>query len=890
MAIQFTRILIVEDEGAHAEAIARSLETMEAIELRVVGSLRQFRDEAAAWNPELVLMDLNLPDGRATEVLADPTDTRSFPIIVMTSYGSEQVAVEALKTGAFDYLVKSPETFSTLSHTLERLLREWQLRAESKRMHLELKVSEANLQRQTDALRQSEAKNCAMIANITDVLAIIDSGGIVRYMSPNIEKWFGWKPTDLVGTETWKIIHAGDRARVQQVFTQLLSTPGATATDQCRYQCKNGSYKWMEFTAVNLVHDPDIAGVLLNYHDITKRRRAEEALRESEERYRLIFEHSPLGIISFDPQGRISACNDNFAQIIGSTNGRLLGLNMLELPDEKLVACLQKVLVGHSSVYEGLYSSKTSPKATPVRALFAPMDDGFGNVQGGVGIIEDTSERTRAEAALRESEAQNQALIAAIPDLIFINRRDGEFLNVHASNPSLLFAPPEAFLHRRPEEIVPTPLGAQFLNAYEQALASNSVQAIEYSLPLGTETCFFEARVAPCTQDTVITIVRDVTDRKQAEHEKARLQAQLLQSQKMESLGTLAGGVAHDMNNVLGAILGLASASLAAQPADSPTQQALETIIRAAERGGKMVKGLLSFARQSPAESRELDMNTLIHEEVCLLERTTLAKVRLEADFEAALRPIRGDANALSHALMNLCVNAVDAMPEHGTLTLRTRNIDSDWIEIVVEDTGTGMPQEVLEKAMDPFFTTKDPGKGTGLGLSMAFSTVKAHQGQMEIQSEPLKGTRVMMRFPAFEPVPPSQEPLSASLPGTSDLPLEVLVVDDDELIRSTMLAILEVLGHTPTIVSSGEEALAKLAAGFRPDVVILDLNMPGLGGAGTLPRLRALNPTVPVLLATGRVDEFASGLAGGHPQVTLLSKPFSINELQHHLAMLGQG
>jgi len=303
-----------------------------------------------------------------------------------------------------------------------------------------------------------------------------------------------------------------------------------------------------------------------------------------------------------------------------------------------------------------------------------------------------------------------------------------------------------------------------------------------------------------------------------------------------------------------------------------------------------MVKGLLSFARQSPAESRELDMNALIHEEVCLLERTTLANVRLEADFEADLRPIRGDANALSHALMNLCVNAVDAMPEHGTLTLRTRNIDSDWIEVVVEDSGTGMPQEVLEKAMDPFFTTKDPGKGTGLGLSTAFNTVKAHQGQMEIQSEPFKGTRVMMRFPAFEPAPQPQEPLSASLPGTSDLPLEVLVVDDDELIRSTMLAILEVLGHTPTIVSSGEEALAKLAAGFRPDVVILDLNMPGLGGAGTLPRLRALNPTVPVLLATGRVDEFASGLAGGHPQVTLLSKPFSINELQHHLAMLGQG
>jgi signal transduction histidine kinase/CheY-like chemotaxis protein len=385
----------------------------------------------------------------------------------------------------------------------------------------------------------------------------------------------------------------------------------------------------------------------------------------------------------------------------------------------------------------------------------------------------------------------------------------------------------------------------------------------------------------------------DVSQRRHAEQVKAVLQAQLQQSQKMESLGTLAGGVAHDMNNVLGAILGLASAHIGTQPFGSPLHQVLDTICKATERGGKMVRSLLSFARQSPAENNKLNMNAIIKEQVALLERTTLAKVRLEIDLEENLRPILGDASTLTHAFMNLCVNAVDAMPENGTLTLHTRNVDKDWIEVVVEDNGTGMSKEVLEKAMEPFFTTKETGKGTGLGLSMVFSTVKAHRGQMAIESEPDKGTRVMMRFPACEQEAQVQAAATAVTEPTL-IPhgtMKVLLIDDDDLIRSSVQAILEVLGHTSVnTAQSGEEALALLEAGFEPDLVILDMNMPGLGGIGTLPRLRMLRPDVPVLLATGRVDQTALTLASVHRGVTLLSKPFGLRELQKHLESVGLG
>jgi CheY-like chemotaxis protein len=301
-----------------------------------------------------------------------------------------------------------------------------------------------------------------------------------------------------------------------------------------------------------------------------------------------------------------------------------------------------------------------------------------------------------------------------------------------------------------------------------------------------------------------------------------------------------------------------------------------------------MVKSLLSFARQSPAERRELDLNVIIREEVDLLERTTLSRVHLEMELEPGLRPILGDASALTQAIMNLCVNAVDAMPGQGTLTLRTRNHGHDWIEVMVEDTGAGMTAEVLERALEPFFTTKDVGKGTGLGLSMVYSIVKAHHGQMEIRSELGQGTQVRMQFPACEPAIKATETAAETWVLTSRRALNVLLVDDDELIQSSTKAILQTLGHDTLTATDGESALATVEAGFEPDVVILDMNMPGLGGVGTLPRLRIRLPGVPILLATGRADQAAVSLVEAHKGVMLMLKPFGKKELQEHLERLG--
>ena len=382
----------------------------------------------------------------------------------------------------------------------------------------------------------------------------------------------------------------------------------------------------------------------------------------------------------------------------------------------------------------------------------------------------------------------------------------------------------------------------------------------------------------------VLGVSRDVSERTRLQAEHDQLEGQMRQMEKMECLGTLAGGVAHDMNNVLGAILGLASVHQHRAEPHSALARDMNTVAKACQRGSALVKGLLGFARKGLAEERDLNLNEVVREEVALLERTTLQRVRLVTDLAGDLRPMAGDPSALSHALMNLCVNAVDAMPEGGTLTLRTRNEGEDRVILEVADSGWGMTAEVLAKAMDPFFTTKARGKGTGLGLAIVFTTVKTHRGTLDIRSEPGAGTCITLRFPAREQGPEAAEPPIDHKFQRAARPLKVLVVDDDDLIREAVQEILEEMGHLATIAPGGEAALLELEAGLEPDVVILDLNMPGMNGTRALPLLRSLCPGVPVLLATGGLDDRALELVASYPGVTLLAKPFSIRDLQRKL------
>jgi len=318
----------------------------------------------------------------------------------------------------------------------------------------------------------------------------------------------------------------------------------------------------------------------------------------------------------------------------------------------------------------------------------------------------------RTEEALRSSEERFRQLAEIFPETIFEADIHGRvtYANEHGAEK---FGCPTARLEQGlslDECVVPADR-SRVLERTRERLAGCTGGFLEYQA-LRQDGTTFDAMAysAPIRQEGRVVGIRgfilDVSEHRRAEAEKAKLVAQLQHAQKMESLGCLAGGVAHDMNNVLAAILGMASANQPLQPEGTPAHRAFDIISRAAIRGGKMVQSLLTFARQSPTERRVVNLNDLIHDQVSFLERTTLSRVRIEVDPQPDLRFLLGDPNALAHAVMNLILNAVEAMPEGGVLSIRTRNLEADAIEIVVADSGTGMARDVLARAMDPFFTT----------------------------------------------------------------------------------------------------------------------------------------------------------------------------------------
>jgi CheY-like chemotaxis protein len=311
----------------------------------------------------------------------------------------------------------------------------------------------------------------------------------------------------------------------------------------------------------------------------------------------------------------------------------------------------------------------------------------------------------------------------------------------------------------------------------------------------------------------------------------------------------------------------------------------MNVIQRASERGRGLVRGLTQFARKEIQETRPLALNQLVRDEVALLRRTLLQKVELEEDLEEPLPQVLGESSALGSVLMNICVNAVDAMPQGGRITIRTRALAGGWVELSVADTGEGMTAEVQAKAFEPFYTTKAVGKGTGLGLSMAYAAAKAHGGSLELRSAPGQGTTVSLRLPAL------LEPQAASASGRAQpgtRPLLVLVVDDDELVRDAVPPMLASLGHRVELAGGGREGLTLLAGGLEPDLILLDLNMPELGGAATLRQLRSTRPHLPVLIVTGFMDAATEAELRLDPSAGWLRKPFLRDDLAQAIHRLG--
>ena len=392
-------------------------------------------------------------------------------------------------------------------------------------------------------------------------------------------------------------------------------------------------------------------------------------------------------------------------------------------------------------------------------------------------------------------------------------------------------------------------------------------------------------------QPLIRSVARDITEKK-------NLEAKVIHAQRIDSIGNLAGGVAHDFNNILTSILGSTSIMKRKMKRDDHWYRFADIIETAARRGAALTRQLLTFARKGHVQFRPVIVNDIIEETLRLFERSIDKKISVEKDLLGEVCIISGDDGQLQQSLLNLLINARDAMPDGGTITVQSqkKHIEEDtpgaveilrgeYIAISVIDTGLGMDKDIQQHIFEPFFTTKDRGKGTGLGLSVVYGVVNSHNGFITVQSEPMHGTQFTMHFPIL----PASENLQSNIRrskierGTE----QIIIIDDEKDVAGVIGGMLEGLGYHITIVDSGRKAINLFKKKKRFDVVILDLNMPKMSGKETFEKLKEIDPKIPVIISTGYSDRDMDVSQWREAVDAFLQKPYPIEELSKAIRLI---
>lgn len=402
-------------------------------------------------------------------------------------------------------------------------------------------------------------------------------------------------------------------------------------------------------------------------------------------------------------------------------------------------------------------------------------------------------------------------------------------------------------------------------------------------------------------QPQLRTTISDISERKRAEDEHARLMDHLQQTHKMEAIGTLAGGVAHDVNNVLAVILMLSTSLERRLPDQDPKREDVRDIITAVMRGKKLAQDLLDFARKSPRRREICQPTEIVARVGRVLERTIPPRIAVSFQLDGSTAAVEGDPDRLMQVLMNLCMNSIDAIEGQGTITITTANVASDapdfvdlpelppmpYVRIEVSDDGMGMDADNQRRAFEPFFTTKDVGKGTGLGLYMVYRAVQELGGGIRLISKPHHGTTIRILLPAFRQAAKATTVMRKIEPRTAPGHRTVLVVDDEAMVRTAWARSLEDLGYAVLLAESGAQALeTQRCKGREIAAILLDLSMPVMDGAECYRRLKSVDPDVPVVLCTGYpLGTAAQELVADGSAPRVLSKPCTQEELARALA-----
>jgi PAS domain S-box-containing protein len=718
--------------------------------------------------------------------------------------------------------------------------------------------------------------------------------------SPETYRQFGFTRKTFSGRveDAMARIHPEDRARVQQAIAHVAAGEFRYSA-QYRVLLPDGSVRWIDAHGVPVRNgSPRILGISI---DITHLKETEQSLHESEEKYLSLLNSTAEGIYGLDLQGNCTFCNPACVRLLGYNHPRdLLGKNMhavvrparsdgTRYTEEQCPICATR-WSGQAGQVTGEWLQRADGSRFVTECWSHPvMKDG--KAVGAVVTFIDISQRHRAQQALRQSEHQYRELFEYTTYGVYRAKRDGTLLDVnpalvnmlgYSSKEELLTRNLEADIFENPQVrrdiLAECPPGGR-VNGTETRWRRKDGKIITVRLS-GRETRTEDGQISHYE-----VIVDDITEQRS-------LEEQLRQAQKMEAIGRLAGGVAHDFNNALGVITGYSELLQMKLEADDPRRRYAEEIFKAGQKAASLTQQLLAFSRKQPMHPVALDLKSVVADTEKMLRRLIGEDIELILAHDPQLGTVRADRSQVEQTLMNLAVNARDAMPKGGRLTIELSNVEFElrhssqpyvkpgrYVMLSVSDSGSGIDPSIQAHIFEPFFTTKEPGKGTGLGLSMIYGVVQQNSGYILVDSEPAKGTRFRIFLPRIdEEATPEEASMAPSLPMGSET---ILVVEDEPALRDLTRACLQAKGYNVLMAENSRSAL-ELAREYQGHIHLLltDVILPDLSGPELARTLFETRSGTRLLYMSGYTDDLISERGVLNADTLLLEKPFTIEAL----------